>query len=324
MLSILSSRSGVLACLCMLVAVKTSSVTARDDVPDTQQLPPQAYNGYLEQHTVSLWDGEVPDARGEGFRDQPTLTIYPPGQQPNGTAVIIAPGGAYQVLSDNTEGRQIANWFNTRGVVAFVLKYRLGPDYPMPVPLEDAQRAMRWVRAHAADFSIDPDRVGMAGFSAGGHLAALAGTRFDQGDADAEDPVSRQRSQPDFLVLGYPALVMFSDPDSRIDYCTLMGLDECDQNWRARYRPERQVTHDTPPTFIYQTTNDELVPPQGSIDLYTALVNAHVPAEMHLFGNGPHGTGLGMGDAALDSWTMLLDHWLRGRGLYERAEPVEE
>lgn len=320
MLSTLSFRSVVLAGVYMTVAGLVSPASAGDDVPDTRQLPPQAYNGYLEQLTVPLWEENVPDARGEGFRDRPTLTIYPPGQQPNGTAVIIAPGGAYQVLSDNTEGRQIANWFNTRGVVAFVLKYRLGPDYPMPVPLEDAQRAIRWVRAHAADFNIDPDRVGMAGFSAGGHLAALAGTRFDQGDASAEDPVSRQRSQPDFLVLGYPALVMFSDPDSRIDYCRLMGLDQCDQAWRDRYRPERQVTEQTPPTFIYQTTNDELVPPQGSIDFYTALADAHVPVEMHLFGNGPHGSGLGMGDAALDGWTTLLDHWLRARGLYQPAE----
>ncbi|MFC0337044.1 Acetyl esterase/lipase [Kushneria avicenniae] len=316
-------RSGVLSFLSMIMAALVSSAVAGDDVPHTQQLPPQAYNGYLEQHTVPLWEGDVPDARGEGFRDQPTLTIYPPGQKPNSTAVIIAPGGAYQVLSDNTEGRQIANWFNTRGVVAFVLKYRLGPEYPMPVPLEDAQRAMRWVRAHAGDFSIDPDRVGMAGFSAGGHLAALAGTRFDQGDASADDPVDRQRSQPDFLVLGYPALVMFSDPSSRIDYCQLMKIDQCDRTWRDRYRPERQVSADTPPTFIYQTTNDELVPPQGSIDFYTALVNARVPAELHIFGNGPHGSGLGMGDAALDSWTTLLDHWLRARGLYTPAEDAE-
>src|SRR5205823_12646814 len=149
----------------------------------------------------------APGALGNDESDRPTLTYYAP-VYPTGTAVVIAPGGGYVFVATNHEGRQIANWFNALGVAAFVLKYRLGPRYHHPIELGDAQRAIRMVRAKAKEWNIAPDRIGMMGFSAGGHLTATAGTHFDSGNPEAADSVDRVSSRPDFLILGYPVISM--------------------------------------------------------------------------------------------------------------------
>src|SRR5207248_5329100 len=160
--------------------------------------------------TLPLWPGQAPGALGDEERDKPTLTIYVP-REPAGTGVIVCPGGGYGALADNHEGRQVANWLNAMGIAAFVLKYRLGPRYHHPVELGDAQRAIRMVRAQAKDFGVAPDRIGIMGFSAGGHLASTTGTHFDSGNPDASDPIDRAGSRPDFLILGYP-VISFTTP----------------------------------------------------------------------------------------------------------------
>ena len=165
-----------------------------------------------ETQTFPLWQNGAPGALGHEDADIPTLTYYPAlGGVP--TAVIVAPGGGYRFLAMNHEGRQIANWLNAAGISAFVLKYRLGPRYHHPIELGDAQRAIRLVRARAAEYGVKPDRIGMIGFSAGGHLTSTVETHFDNGNPDAPDPIDRASSRPDFAVLGY-AVISFTAPYS--------------------------------------------------------------------------------------------------------------
>src|SRR6476469_4020858 len=166
-----------------------------------------AHDLTAEPQTIPLWQNGAPGALGQGEDDQPTITVYRPwGHNLSGTAIIVAPGGSYGFLASNHEGRQVANWFNAMGITAFVLKYRLGPRYHHPIELGDAQRAIRLVRSRAMQFGVAPDRIGMMGFSAGGHLAATAGTRFDDGNASAPDEADRASSRPDFLILAYPVI----------------------------------------------------------------------------------------------------------------------
>jgi acetyl esterase/lipase len=235
----------------------------------------------------------------------------------NGTTVIVAPGGAYRGLASNLEGRQVADWFTARGVTAFVLKYRLGQDNPYPTPLLDAQRAVRLVRSLCATYKLSPNRIGIMGFSAGGHLAAMEATSFDDGKPDSTDPVERFNDRPDFLILGYPWLnAMQPNSKQLITYCSVlkgMPPDNC-KEWEEKYSPALHVSLKTPPTFIYHTTDDAVVPVETSVAFYSALLNAGVPVEMHLFRHGAHGTGLGTGDEALDLWPELLEMWMRGQG----------
>ena len=268
---------------------------------------------------IPLWAQGAPGALGTADSDRPTLTIYRASRNASGTAVIVAPGGGYGALAMDHEGRQVAAHFNAMGVSAFVLKYRLGPRYRHPVQLGDAQRAIRTVRARAAEFGVVPGRIGMMGFSAGGHLTSTAGTHFDAGKPDAEDPIERASSRPDFLILGYP--VISFDPaimhaGSRRN---LLG-DNPDPALVTALSNELQVTAETPPTFLFHTTADTAVPVENSVRFYLALRTAKVPTEMHVFENGPHGVGLALWDPALSAWPTLLANWLRGRGLLSKAQ----
>src|SRR6185312_8935853 len=165
-----------------------------------------------ETKTVLLWESGAPGAQGQTDDDKPSLTIFRTFETKTpGTAVIVVPGGSYGFLASNHEGRQVANWFNSMGVTSFVLRYRLGPRYHHPIELGDAQRAIRWVRSHAGEFGISPNRVGIMGFSAGGHLASTAETHFDNGNSSASDPIDRVSSRPDFAILGYP-VITFEPP----------------------------------------------------------------------------------------------------------------
>ncbi len=274
-------------------------------------------NVWMGIQTIRLWQGDAPQAKGSACEDVPTLTIFEPQRgQANGSAVIILPGGAYAHLAANLEGRQVADWFTTRGFRAFVLQYRLSSNgYLLPVPLLDARRAMQLVRARAADYQIEPDRIGIVGFSAGGHLAALAGVQPVAGDPNAEDPIERVSSRPDFLVLGYPWIGALSTDTSHLSYCKLFNvMDQC-ETLMKQYSPDLFVTKDTPPTFWYHTTEDQTVPVEQGLRFYDALVKAGVPAEAHIFAHGKHGSGLGTGDPALDQWPGLLATWLRGLGM---------
>jgi acetyl esterase/lipase len=264
--------------------------------------------------TMLLWPAGAPGALGDEDVDKPTLTVFlPVAANGTKTGVVVAPGGGYTRLSMEKEGFAVARWLNERGVAAFVLQYRLGPKYHYPVELEDAQRAIRMVRAHAAEYGVAADHVGMWGFSAGGHLTATAGTKFDAGKADASDVVERQGSRPDFLVLAYP-VITFHEPDlHRGSLKSLLG-DSPDPKLVDELSAETQVTKETPPAFLFATTDDRTVPEINSVMFYSALVKAGVPAEMHLFQHGAHGAGLAVGNPQLSDWPGLLAKWMRERG----------
>lgn len=279
-------------------------------------------NSFIGTETLRLWPGAAPDARGNGCDDIPTLTVMAPHGSPSTrAAVIVFPGGAYVNLSGILEGREVADWFTTRGFAAFVLTYRLSTHgYILPVPLLDARRAIQFVRSHAADYHIDPERIVVVGFSAGGHLAALAGTQFVAGNPDAPDPVDRVSSRPDYLVLAYPWIGAITTDTSHLSYCKLFNvMSQCDA-LRAKYDPTHYVTAQTPPTFIYHTFDDRTVPVEQSLAFYQALVQAGVASEYHVFAHGAHGSGMGNGDPSLDAWPMLLENWLRAVGLLATAK----
>ena len=268
----------------------------------------------IAPQTVLLWPKGAPGAKGSEDVDKPSLTVYlPQGANGTKTAVVVAPGGGYKELAWEKEGVAYAQWLNARGVAAFVLKYRLGPEYHYPVELEDAQRAIRWVRAHAAEYGFAADHVGMWGSSAGGHLTATAGTHFDGGNAGAADVVERQGSRPDFLVLAYP-VITFEEPAVHSGSKKYLLGENPDPKLVALLSDETQVTKDTPPTFLFATTDDGTVPVMNSVMFYSALVKAGVPAEIHLFQHGGHGAGLAAANPALSVWPDLLAKWMRERG----------
>ena len=264
-----------------------------------------------------LWPAGAPGAQGTQDEDKPTLTPYlPPHGISTGTAVIICPGGGYQHLAMDKEGEQPALWLNSLGVAAFVLKYRLGPKYHHPNELMDAQRAIRTVRSRAAEYGLRPDRIGIMGFSAGGHLAATAGTHFDAGNSSAPDPVERAGSRPDFLVLCYP-VITFTEPYLHRGSMRMLLGDHPDPKLINDLSNELQVNAQTPPAFLFHTTADTTVPVENSVMFYLALRKAGVPAEMHIYERGPHGVGLAPTDEALSSWPARLADWLRVRGLLQ-------
>lgn len=266
---------------------------------------------------ILLWENGAPGALGDADADRPTLTIYR-ARSPVGTGIVIAPGGGYGALAMDHEGRQVAALFNAMGISAFILKYRLGPRYHHPIQLGDAQRALRIVRARAEEYGVSADRIGMMGFSAGGHLTATAGTHFDAGRPDSPDRVERASSRPDFLILCYPVISFDPEIAHMGSRRNLLG-EQPDPKLVELLSNELQVTPQTPATFLFHTTADAGVPVENSVRFYLALRKAKVPAEMHVFENGPHGVGLALGDPALSAWPTLLTNWLRGRGLLTKA-----
>ena len=268
-----------------------------------------------EPQTIPLWEGQTPGAQGSASEDIPTLTIYMPAVTTGPmTAVIVAPGGGYRALSMNKEGRQPANYLNSLGVAAFVLKYRLGPKYHHPIELGDMQRAIRIVRARAAEWHVNPSRIGVMGFSAGGHLASTASTQFDAGNAAAADPIDRVSSRPDFAILGYPVITLTEKWVHQGSRTMLLG-DNADPALARSLSTDTLVTKETPPTFLFHTNADTSVPVENSVHYFLALRKAGVPAEMHIFKDGPHGVGLAMQDAVLSEWPKVLANWLRASGL---------
>lgn len=302
----------LVACSLALVLLCVSATAQKQPCPTTGE-----NNAFLGIETIRLWQGDAPQAKGTSCDDIPTLTVFEPQQSvANGSAVIVLPGGGYTHLAANYEGRQVADWFAARGFVAFVLRYRLGSNgYLLPIPLLDTRRAAQLVRARALDYHIDANRIGMIGFSAGGHLAALAATQPVAGNSESDDPADRVSSQVNFLVLGYPWIGAVSSDTSHLSYCKVFNLmDQC-ESLRKIYSPDLFVTKETPPTFWYHTTDDQTVPVEQGLRFYEALIKAGVPVEAHIFETGSHGSGLGKGDPVLDQWPELLESWLRARGL---------
>lgn len=264
---------------------------------------------------IPLYPEGAPGAVGAEDADKPTLTAYLPlGGLNTGAAVVVCPGGGYGFLADNHEGKQVAEWLNSIGVAAFVLKYRIAPRYKHPAPLQDAQRAIRTVRAGAKEWNVKPERIGIWGFSAGGHLASTAGTHFDDGKSDAADAVERVSCRPDFLILAYPVITFTDTSMHRGSRNNLLGASP-DQMLVENLSNEKQVTDRTPPTFMFHTNADTGVPPENSVLFYLALRKAKVPAELHIYEQGKHGVGLAPGDPVLSSWKDRLAGWLASRGL---------
>lgn len=293
-------------------AILLTAGVAAAQPPAAPQGARPAAPAFTEGQVLRLWEGDAPGALGNEKSDIPNMAIYRP-QRPNGTAVVVAPGGAYGMLASGHEGRQLAYWYNAMGITAFVLEYRLGPRYHHPIELGDAQRAIRTVRARAKEFGVLPDRIGMMGFSAGGHLTSTAGTHFDAGNPNAPDPIDRVSCRPDFLVLGYPVISFDPAVTHAGSVKNLLG-DNPDPKLIENLSNDLQVTANTPPTFLFHTANDNAVPVDNSVRFFRALQKAGVPVELHIFEKGPHGVGMALNDPALYQWTPLLATWLRVRG----------
>jgi acetyl esterase/lipase len=301
-------RSGfVLVCA---IAILMSGVVALGQAPAVQQTVAAAANGPAP---MLLWPKGAPGALGVADEDKPSITVYLPAANPTKTAVVIAPGGGYQHLSMVREGSDVAAWLNAHGIAAIQLRYRIGPKYHNPIELDDAQRAIRMVRAHAAEYGIAADHIGMWGFSAGGHLTATAGTHFDAGNAAAVDAIERESSRPDFLILAYPVITMEAPYVHTGSRMYLLGDAPAQADVDAM-SAELHVTAQTPPTFLFSTTDDRTVPIMNSVMFYEALVKAGVPVEMHVFQHGGHGSGLAPANPQLSPWTEMLIKWMRERG----------
>jgi acetyl esterase/lipase len=272
--------------------------------------------------TFPLWTGKAPLAVGDSAADKPELTAYRP-EKPNGTAVVICPGGGYGFLADDHEGKQVAEFFTKLGVTAFVLKYRIvTKDRPGPLleaPLLDAQRAVRTVRAKAKDYDLDPKRIGVMGFSAGGHLASTAATHFDAGKTDGDD-IDKTSCRPDFSILAYPVITLEEGVTHGGTKRNLLG-DKPDPKLVERYSNEKQVTKETPPVFLFQTSADTAVVPENAVRFYLACKKAGVPVEMHIYEKGRHGVGLGRdpkwtgGEPSVATWPDRLTDWMKARAL---------
>ena len=267
-------------------------------------------------NTLPLWPNGAPGALGTADKDIPTLTPYfPAPEKATGAAMVICPGGGYGGLAWY-EGKTYALWLNDHGVTAFVLKYRLGSaGYRHPVMLQDAARAVRLVRAQAAEWKLDPKRIGIVGSSAGGHLASTLLTHFDAGKADDADLIERQSSRPDLGVLCYPVITMgeFTHQGSKNN---LLGTNASPELVQLLSN-ELQVTSSTPPCFIFHTDEDKAVPVENSLQFAAALRKAGVPFDLHIYEKGAHGVGLGVQEydpEKLHPWTKDCVFWLKNQG----------
>jgi acetyl esterase/lipase len=247
-----------------------------------------------------LWPEGAPGAVGQEAVDKPSIDWYRPANS-NGAAVLVCPGGGYGGLALDHEGKQIGEFFNSFGVTAVVLHYRLGPRYHHPAPLDDARKAMRTIRARAAEYGIDPKRIGVMGFSAGGHLASTLSTHYQEGE------------RPDFSILVYPVISFTTIYTHSGSMWNLLGNPpDPEQVWNLSN--ELQVTPRTPPAFLFHTSGDTAVPSENSVRYYLALRKAGVKAEMHIYQEGEHGVGLAQKNPVLSTWPALLKNWLAVNG----------
>jgi acetyl esterase/lipase len=279
-----------------------------------------AGNAAVSPEVLLLWADGAPDAKGDTDGDKPSLTVYlPTRQKATGTAVVICPGGGYGHIAMDHEGHQVAQWLNSVGIAGVILKYRhrnSGAGYGHPAPLQDAQRAIRMVRSRAGEWNIEQDQVGILGFSAGGHLASSAGTHFNKNYYELKDRIDQISCRPDFMILIYPVISLssrFAHVGSRQN---LLG-DNPDETLVESLSNEKQVTPQTPPTFLIHADQDKAVPAENSIYFFLALRKAVVPAEMHIYREGQHGFGLGKKNSAVSNWPQCCAQWLCKLGLVD-------
>jgi acetyl esterase/lipase len=285
-------------------------------------------NLFAQDRVLKVWPNGAPNDNGmtepeekyDGVRVRNVsvaeMYIYLPEKEKNsGAAVVICPGGGYRIEAMDHEGFDIAAFLKENGVAGIVLKYRL-PYGHHEVPSSDARRAIRTVRAHAEEWGIDPDKIGIAGSSAGGHLASTVGTSFDFGNANSDDPVERQSCRPDFMLLLYPVITMDEKYTHLGSRENLIGKGH-DMKLVRKYSNELNVTEETPPTFLVLADDDKSVVPQNSIGFYAALKKYDVPAEMHIFQYGGHGFGIRKEGRPSDNWPYMFIDWLKARKIIE-------
>jgi acetyl esterase/lipase len=300
-----------------------------DKAPAAQPAPPEAPLEEVPRPVLPLYSGSIPNSKPSKLQEtsvtenggprvatviQPTLTVFlPPRDKANGTSVIICPGGGYARLAIGHEGYDVAKRLNEMGVAAFVLKYRLPNDQTQPdksiAPLLDAQQALRLVREQAAKYNLNPERIGLMGFSAGGHLAATAGTHFAKPVGVNPGPAS---VRPAFVMLIYPVISFSDSLMHKGSRSNLLGDTPAADQVRL-YSNELQVTAQTPPTFLVHAEDDKVVPVQNSIVFYQALHRHNVPAEMHLYPQGGHGFGMN-NKTTKDQWIERLQNWMDANG----------
>ena len=275
---------------------------------------------------LNVWPNGAPDSNGmtqpeetfEGRRvrnvSEAEMYVYLPKKEINtGAAIVICPGGGYMIEAMDHEGYDLAEWLAGQGVSGIVLKYRL-PYGHHEIPLEDVQRALRIVRQKAAEWGINPAKVGIAGSSAGGHLASTAGTHFDLGKPDSADPIEKFSCRPDFMLLLYPVITFDEEFGHMGSRTNLIGPGN---KWELvqRYSNELQVTAQTPPTFLILADDDTTVPPRNSIEFYLSLKKYKIPAEIHIFRNGGHGFGMNKKNLPVDQWPNLFAQWMKAQGI---------
>ncbi len=264
-----------------------------------------------------LWQGDAPQGDNTFAPSEAGFTVHLP-EKPNGAALVVCPGGGYGGLVVGAEGHGIAKWLNAHGIAGIVLEYRLPKGRPF-VPLLDAQRALRQVRAHAGEWKIDPKRVGIIGFSAGGHLASTALTHFDDGEPNAADPVARVGCRPDFGILVYPVVSM-EEQVHRGSRQNLLGADPTPELVRL-FSNEKQVGPQTPPSFLAHALNDKVVPPENSARFYAALQTHKIPAKYLELPEGGHGLN-GYKGPMWDAWQKQSLEWLAELGFIPARDAV--
>ena len=269
-----------------------------------------------EQRQIFLWEQNIPNALGNEEKDKPKITVsFPDADKSVGTAIVVCPGGGYGNLAMDHEGKQIAEWFNSFGVTAVILDYRhRGKGYGHPNPMLDVQRAIRIVRDKAPEWKINPAKIGVIGFSAGGHLASTAAVHFEDHKNPA-DNIDKISCRPDFAILCYPVILFDTSKHDthRGSMQNLIGSD-APLELIEYYSTKKQVTDKTPPTFLFSTYEDTGVPPENSIEFYLALRKHKIPAELHIYQKGQHGLGLAKGTAGTEIWSELCRVWLKNNG----------
>ncbi|MDQ8203771.1 alpha/beta hydrolase [Pelagicoccus sp. SDUM812003] len=289
----------------MLLAMPSSPVT----IPLWNETPPNHRSSELEE---THYEGDILSVT---LVQEPSIEVRLPSRSnATGDAMLVCPGGGYGFLAYDWEGTDIAAWLNANGIAAIVLKYRLPEDesneQPRLTPLMDAQRAMRLARFHAEDWGYQKDRIGVIGFSAGGHLASTLGTHFDLGDPEALDEVERMSCRPDFMALLYPVISMDESVTHMGSRNNLLGEDP-PSDWVQEFSNELQVGPDTPPTFLVHSSDDGAVPVANSLRFYEALLKNEVETEMHLYPYGGHGYSLAINKGRLGEWPELCARWIK-------------
>jgi acetyl esterase/lipase len=302
----------------VLVAAVGVQAQAPPNKPNVGDPPPSGFSRVLP-----LWPNSAPLARGSASGDVPKLFYYPAVASGVKSAVIVLPGGGYNHVVMEKEGATEAKWLAAHGVVAFVLQYRLSPWYRYPVPMMDGARAVRYVRSHAAEYGVDPNKIGVWGFSAGGHLAGYLATEPFKADKAITDPVERVSAHPDFAIFSYARLTMDDSVPRPGNMEALVGENPSPETL-DKISFARHVTKETSPSFIYSTTGDQTVNSLNATAFYDAMKRAGAPVELHVFELGQHGTGMGQnlrGLAELEVWPLLLQHWMQLHGWMSATAP---